>query len=609
MKKYLLLPSLLLALSAGCAIDGETSSDSTDCAGEKCDTWGDSTLVADLGALRSRYGASPAINSMEDVFSLTVRKYTLPDGSVIPQFKVPTHVLDEGQDEVTIIPFTDSRSGGKIVQDAMGADEIVISMKNHRPEHRDFNPKLLEALTLAAFQSTPDTAQRAQKAFTEELKLQDTHMQAFVVGRSTTGQQRVVPLQSPQAYPIDTCNGVPCGNLGTPDYSPIIFKLRFPAEIEADTELRGQFLDNMKTMLMGFHAVAHFPSGNYNGGDDFKSYNAPGAKEYTQQMIRAVAGDRSARAWFGEKEQNLYCSEYAHASLSAGLMYPLNRDTVVNELGLSDDTWNKFQAEIKKYNEHRPSQLVAGRGGRDRAPVGYKYRMNLKTASEDLRPAHTYTSSHTESLAFSPVTGKKLMDNWVDIVFNIEKMAPQVGGVEAAKQIRQSFTAFLQSTAFYQQNAASSPASVADYTPSTIYAPPNLAHYSALNKHDSFLNLDYIGHLIHENNLSNRPGTAPVTPSNVSASECEDLFTKCLVDAGNFGWRTAQQCETDLASQCEWSYDIASIGTQPVPTCYPESDVEATQGACLLSSQCSEDGGTPQGGFCPGSSGIKCCVH
>jgi hypothetical protein len=180
-------------------------------------------------------------------------------------------------------------------------------------------------------------------------------------------------------------------------------------------------------MLVAFNTVTVFP-GDYNGGDPLGAHNPAQVKMHVEKMIRAVAGDAQAKAWFASEEAKVYCAELAHLSISAGILFPLNRETWGPIVG--DDVWTKFEQQIAAHNEKLPDAFTKD----NRNPNINK--ISLTTAPADLKPITEYAPPEEQAkikdkLAFQPMTIADIIEEFLRTHVPREQMGEQVAPVQA----------------------------------------------------------------------------------------------------------------------------------------------------------------------------------
>jgi len=341
------------------------------CAG-KCDGAGDApAFVADLDAVASTWPGETPIESIEDAFRVRV---DLGEHQLVADthlFGVPVNVIPYHNDDgVTDVDGNPVERGDAVIAQYFPPGAIGIGVKHHRPEHR----------ILSLDGADPTTMK-------EHFKLQDTHIEV-VVGVERDGEPGAITLNNPQSY-----EG---GRFGSASYPMIFLQPSYPEWLSAEQQTR--FRDNIRTMLAGFNAVSEFP-GDYNGGDPLAARNPEEVRRHAAMMVRAIAGDEEARAWFEEEANQIYCAELAHVSFSAGLVAPLNARTFVPIVG--EETWAAFVSEVEK---HTAGENSAFTEMNDNEHVGL---VDLALAPEELDAAAAYAPAESradERLAFQPMT-------------------------------------------------------------------------------------------------------------------------------------------------------------------------------------------------------------
>ena len=345
----------------------------------------------DLERARSTWPGAPAIESVEDLFRVVL---TVGER----RFVVGTHLFAA---PLEVIPFHNEDgvedADGRAVERGDGAlaryfppGEIGFAVRHRRPTHR--------SLDVGADLS----------ALREELKLRDGHTE-MVVGVMRDGRPGVITVNLPQAYER--------GRFGDRQYPMIFFRPIFPDYL--GEELRRQFLANVRTMMIGFDAVARFPI-SYSRGDPVAARDTSAVRDHARMMVRAIAGERDGMEWFKQREHLLYCSELGHLATSAGLLLPLNADTFVPLVG--DEVWRRFEELVAAHN----------RGGRtpfvDLNDNPWISAVELAIAPRDLRPAPLYAPSLRESaeLAFYPMTLADIVEQFLRLYLPREQLGEEV---------------------------------------------------------------------------------------------------------------------------------------------------------------------------------------
>lgn len=340
----------------------------------------DSGYVADLDAVRGRWPDEPTIETIEDAFRVRV---VIGDRG----FTVDTHLFG---DDVRVIPYDNGDDAADAEGRPFGPGDAVLAryfplgkvgfaVKHRRPAHR----QLL-------------VGRERLVAMTEHVKLWDSHLQ-ILIGVERNGRPGVITLSNPQTYEN--------GRFGTAAYPMIFFEPVLPDYLSPDQ--RSTFLDNIRTMMVGFNSVSKFPW-NYYRGDPLTARNVTSVRLQTAMMVRAIAGDLEARDWFARDENLLYCSELAVLASTAGLLMPLNARTFVPVVG--KEVWAKFVQEI-----------VAHGTGDDNAFDSLNHNrfvrlVPLASAPEDLLPATDYASvAQARTLALHPMTVVDIVEAFVQL--------------------------------------------------------------------------------------------------------------------------------------------------------------------------------------------------
>jgi hypothetical protein len=346
----------------------------------------------DLAKANAIYPGEPAIAKPSDAWTARV----VVGGKTIP---APTHLFGEvvnvipyaNQDDVTTADGTKLARGDEIIARYFKPGQLGIGLKMHRPEKRLVDLDSADASSMK-----------------EDFKLQDTHIEIVVgVERAEHGHKGAITLNNPQTYEQ--------GRFGNETYSMIFLRPELPAFAGA---AKTAYFDNARLALVGFNAVTDFP-GDYNGGDPLGARNPDKVREYVDQMVRAIAGDEAARAWFHEPENKVYCAELAFLSLSAGIIQPINARTLVPRVG--QETWDKFAAEVQKHNRgvdeiaaggqpSEPSAFVTLNGNKRVAMV------RIALAPDELAPLATLApdpAAAAEQLALRPMTMSDIVEEFM----------------------------------------------------------------------------------------------------------------------------------------------------------------------------------------------------
>ncbi len=465
---------------------------------------GGTGYAIDYDALNDQWPGSTPVTTPQEAFSVRVDLGQM-------DLVAPTHLFGG---EVVVVPYsnddgvTDAHGaefgrGDKVIAERFQPGEIGYAIKHHRPEYRDL------ALTDMG------------SGMKEHFKLQDTHIE-LVIGVERDGAPGAITLNNPQGYEN--------GAFGSPHYPMIFVRPEFPDYVYAD-EAKA-FRDNIRTMMLGFNAVSDFP-GSYNGGDPLAAHSPERVVEHTAQMVRAIAGDEEARAWFRDDANLIYCAELAHVSTSAGILVPLNDDMMVPLVG--EAIWAEFQDEVARHNAGEPSAFTA-LNDNERA----RY-VEAALAPEWLAPLPEYAPAELRDdamtrLAFQPMTAADIVQQFMRThipreVFG-ESLAPAQGMVlQAMKpalfesmgldQLPEDDPRVVAASDLFDRIVAVVGTPHEDYasfqialaplmeearlltgprddTGTGLFVPPSLLHVIAQGKHPGgLIKLQYVGHGLH----------------------------------------------------------------------------------------------------------------
>lgn len=539
-------------VAAGCGGAGPGASRPEDCYG-KCDgppTGIVSPYEADLAALNGIWPGEKPVASIEEAYSVTI---DLGETS----FAAPTHLFGV---PVNIIPYSNEDNqtdaageayprGDEIIAKFFPPGMVGYAVKHHRPQYRVLRADQIEA------------------GAKEHMKLQDTHIEV-VVGVYRNGEPGAITINNPQGYEN--------GHFGTPHYPMIFVKPTFPDYVPATRQQ--QFIDNIRTMLLGFNAVADFP-GNYNGGDPLAANNPDKVREHAVMMVRAIAGDQEARTWFTDPSRLIYCAELAHVSTSAGLLMPLNEATMVPLVG--QETWDVFVAEVEKHNAEEPSAFT-DLNQNDRVAM-----VQLALAPEDLEPMPAYAPADIQAeergkLAFQPMTmadivvqflrthvpREQLGESMAPVQgMLLQKMKPGLLEAMAMDQVpeedprRQAVDALFdqlvqvvstQYGSYDEFRANLEPllqqarmmTGPRDDTGTGLFVPPSLLHVVAQGKHDGgLIGLQYLGHGLHISACKKKADPLDVDDPTPVVEPDEPFGSTCAMHCGGFA--------PDLSCACD----------------------------------------------------------
>ncbi|HQK18669.1 MAG TPA: hypothetical protein PLJ27_14520 [Polyangiaceae bacterium] len=493
----------------------------------KCDGPSAGTFLspyeADLEALHRTYGGAP-LKSVEQAFSVQMDL-----GEV--SFTAPTHLFGG---PVNIIPYADEDA----LSDAAGRffphrDEIIakvfppgsvgFAIKHHRPSHR--------TISLGG----------SAASMKENMKLQDTHI-GIVVGIEWNGQPGAITINNPQSYQQ--------GLFGDDDYPMIFVRPVFPGYVSS--QLQSAFMDNIRTMMVGFNTVSNFP-GDYNGGDPLAANSPEKLQTHVEMMVRAIAGDAAAEQFFRRPENLIYCAELAFVATSAGLLFPLNDTTMIPLVG--QQVWDTFQSELHKHNAHERSAFTEQNENELVSSV------TLSIAPADLQPIAEYAPANMieaerQKLAFKPMTMADIVQHFMRTHVPREQMGESLAPVQgqllglmrpglleamgmdrlpSSDPRRQAVDALFDnmvqvvstpygSYAEFQQaiaplmDQARAMTGPRDDSGTGLFVPPSLFHVVTQGKHNGgLLQLAYEGHGLHvtQVKLKANPSQPPATPEPV----------------------------------------------------------------------------------------------
>ncbi len=551
----------------------------TPCEG-KCDGPGQvwtSPYKADIDKLNALWPDTYPMKSVEDAFMVRMEL-----GDVA--FDAPTHLYGG---PLNVIPYNNKDNvedasgvlwerGDAAIAQAFGPGTIGFMIKHHRPSHRVLNPESLSA------------------DLKEQAKLQITHL-GIVVGVERDGGVGAITLNNPQSYES--------GKFGTPDYPMIFVKPTWPEYL--DPNQAQAFNDNTLLMMAGFNAVSNFP-GDYNGGDPLGAHTVERLKQYTEQMVRAIAGDEEALEFFKDPATELYCAELGFVGMSAGLHFPLNAETMVPLVG--QEVWDAFLAEVSLHNEGKESAFTS-LNSNDQVQ-----HIRFHLPPEDLKAMHSYSPEASEladKLAFKPMTMADIVQHFlrthVPREFLGEQIAPVQGKLlEAMKPglleamamdalpeedprrmaLDQFFAALVGvvSTSYgsydeFQQNLAPLMAQARqmtgprDMSGTGYFVPPSLYHVVTQGKHKGgLIGLSYVGHGLHTS-VTYDPDASPVDLDMGSSDDSQDM-------SNDMSMEPVLPPDNPYAGSCA----NACGGASPDGTCYCD-DACAEYGDCCADIQ------------------------
>ena len=389
---------IFLGLAFGCAGDPDGGGEGI---GGKADGANDAAprFVADMARVNAQWPGEPAMATIEDAYRITVMVGDQPLVADTHLFGGPVNIIPYSDtDNVTDAAGNQIERGDEVIAAYFPPGEIGIGVRHHRPEHRMLRLDGADATTMK-----------------EHFKFQDTHIE-IVVGVTRDGRPGAITINNPQGYQN--------GRFGTAGYTPFFLRPVYPSYLN-DMQVR-QYRDNIRTMLVGFNAVSNFP-GDYNGGDPLAANSPERVREHATMMVRAIAGDAEARAWFQEEAHQIYCAELAHVAFSAGMMTPLNAATFEPLVGA--ETWAAFVAQVEAHNAGQTTPFV------ELNQNGLVSMVELTLAPEELRSAATYApagSGDEQRLAFQPMTMADIVEQFLRSHIPREVFGESLAPVQAA---------------------------------------------------------------------------------------------------------------------------------------------------------------------------------
>lgn len=519
------------------------------CASEEADNQTDNVLelsdyTVDFDRMNEQYPGQFPITKLEDAWTAMVQvgEQTIPS---------PTHLFG---DTVNVIPYSNEDGGVDAAGEPFerGDQEIAkiftpgkvgIGLKMHRPEKRfvDLN-------------SADPTSMK------EDFKLQDTHIEVVVgVEQAEHGHAGAITLNNPQSYEQ--------GRFGDPTYSMIFLEPDYPEYV--GVELAQEYETNIRTALVGFNAVTDFP-GDYNGGDPLGANNPEAMLEYVDQMVRAIAGDAEAKAWFEQDQNLIYCAELAFIALSGGLVAPLNKAFMEPRVGA--DVWAKFVEQVELHNKGVDEFQEAGDLGAISQPSNFLAfndnkrvaMVRIELAPEELLPVWMHApdpEAAKTQLALQPMTMADIVKEFMRTHIPREKLGESLAPVQAAvldkmrpglyetmaidqlpetdparAAVDQLFSAIVEvvgqsygSYEEFQQNLAPLMAQAQMLTgprPGAqpgegLFTPPSLFHVAAQGNYGALLGMQYLGHGVHVQNVKKKAGAEEPDPTPVDEISAE----------------------------------------------------------------------------------------
>lgn len=396
----------LFTTVAGCAGDDEPAEQSENITQM-------SNYDVDIAGANAIWNPSVPFEKPADIWTALVKV----GDKTIP---APTHLFG---DTINIIPYSNDdgvkdakgkkfERGDQEIAKVFKPGEVGIAVKHHRPEHHVVDLNSADAANMK-----------------EDFKLQDTHIELVVgVAEAEHGAPGAITLNNPQSYEQ--------GKFGDAKYSMVFLRPKLPSYAQSRAK---DYSANTLVALVGFNATTNFP-GDYNGGDPLGAKDVTKVGVYTDQMVRAIAGDTAAQEWFKTKENQVYCAELAFIALNAGIHTPLTKKYMEPRVGA--DVWKKFTDQVKIHN--KGVKQFQSSGTISEANTSNFLRLNenkrvgmveLVMPESGLRPIGELNAADAQKLAFMPMTMADIVREFMRTHIPREKlgeaMAPVQGGVLA----------------------------------------------------------------------------------------------------------------------------------------------------------------------------------
>jgi hypothetical protein len=326
------------------------------------------------------------------------------------------------------------------------------------------------------------------------------------------------------------------------------------------------YMNNIRTILVGFNATTNFP-GDYNGGDPLGANNSERLLEYVDQMVRAIAGDAAAAAWFQDAANQVYCAELAFLAFSAGMHAPLSKSFMQPRVGA--DVWKKF---VKQVELHNQGVKKAQQSGDLEANQSAFVQMNdnkrvalveIELADDELPPMWKLAPNAElarDMLALRPMTMADIVKEFMRTHIPRQQLGEALAPVQAAVLTkmkpglletmgmdqmpesdprRQAVEALFgqiievvgkQYESYAQFQEALAPLMAAaqqvtgprpgDESGTGLFVPPSLFHVAAQGQYHGLIGFQYLGHGVHASNAQTK-NAAPAEPTPVDEIPAE----------------------------------------------------------------------------------------
>ncbi len=202
-------------------------------------------------------------------------------------------------------------------------------------------------------------------------------------------------------------NGGPCplhipavedlGTMGKEMYPSLYFSLRFPSFPALGAAEIAAFHENIATMALVFATQACLPeaSERLKGTDSILGTTPDELIECARRAILAALGDADSKDWFRHPDHRIYCGEFIHLAVAAGIHCPLNEAYWVSRLipgdpAASRHKFAEFESAIRLHNE--ATDLATSQAfSRGQASTNRSLqKLKLSLSAPDLRPIATY---------------------------------------------------------------------------------------------------------------------------------------------------------------------------------------------------------------------------
>jgi hypothetical protein len=174
------------------------------------------------------------------------------------------------------------------------------------------------------------------------LKFNISHIRNYIGVLDSRRKAGVVATDSPRSYAITNR----AGHANNKDYPFLLWRVRFLGDV-SHAEQRA-YINNIRSWSMLFNKVTKFPL-DYNGNDNLMTHNMDKVVEFGSDVLKALAGNRTALKKLHSQWQQVYCAESGmHLALNLGLNIPLNQAGI--EANFSNIKWSTVNSMINEGN-------------------------------------------------------------------------------------------------------------------------------------------------------------------------------------------------------------------------------------------------------------------